>query len=181
MTHWTCPKCACAGCAACIAVCGKCGEADCENCVGCACDHMQETVDSRMVYAGPAGGSKPVMHFLDACSDPRRILDADGRTTTAYSYKPDLLGEQRDYLYSGIGPAMVGLVVRDLARLGHSIIESTGRDRSRNHRIIGVGIGHDDAEFAETGRSHAAYEESAARWGGPWWEQPGGGAKHFAA
>lgn len=40
---------------------------------------------------------------------------------------------------------------------------------SWNHRVIGVGGGHSDAEFAETGRSHVAWIEND-RASGPWWE-----------
>lgn len=62
----------------------------------------------------------------------------------------------------------VDYFVRDLERYGHSI--TTVGTRPSNHRMIGVGIGHDDAEFAESGRSMAAYYENGEAFGGRWWE-----------
>lgn len=43
---------------------------------------------------------------------------------------------------------------------GYAIGETNPSDRSWNHRVIGVGVGHDDAAFAEVGDSMAAYYEN---------------------
>jgi hypothetical protein len=100
---------------------------------------------------------------------PRRIRDAEGHSTTIYSYT-EIPGEpgREHALFSGIGPATLGLFTRDIEHDGHAIIENTSRDRKPwNHRIIGVGIGHDDAEFTECGRSMTAYDESGEAFDSP--------------
>lgn len=50
---------------------------------------------------------------------------------------------------------------------GYLITENT-RNRPWRHRVIGCGVGHDDADFAEVGRSMAAYYENGEAWGGSW-------------
>lgn len=52
---------------------------------------------------------------------------------------------------------------------GYAIVERNW-PRPINHRMIGVGVGHDDADFAEVGRSMAAYYENGDAHGGRWWE-----------
>jgi hypothetical protein len=54
-----------------------------------------------------------------------------------------------------------------------------------NHYVIGVGVGHQDADFAERGDSMAAYYENGEAFGGRWWEPspysyPTGARKVFA-
>lgn len=40
-----------------------------------------------------------------------------------------------------------------------------------NHHVAGYGVQHDDAQFAETGRSMAAYYENGDHWDGlKWWD-----------
>lgn len=58
--------------------------------------------------------------------------------------------------------------VRTLRRDG-AVIVIDDNHRPWNHHVIGVGVGHDDADFAETGRSYAAYLEND-RQDGPWWD-----------
>ena len=119
------------------------------------------------------------MNWLEAHDTPR-ILDAEDHATTIYSYKFSRCEPRGRALFSGIGPATLGHFTYELDREGHAIIENTARPhRPWNHRIIGVGIGHDDAEFAECGRSMAAYHESGEAWGGHWWDNPGQALKHF--
>lgn len=51
-------------------------------------------------------------------------------------------------------------------------ITETG-DKPWNHHMIGVGVGHDDARFAESGGtegSMAAYYENGEAFAGRWWE-----------
>lgn len=82
---------------------------------------------------------------------------------------------------SGISPADPSHYVRDLDRRGHAI--TTVGSRPSNHHVIGVGMGHDDAEFAEAGRSMAAYYENGEAYRGRWWEDDhpvfGIGPKHY--
>lgn len=54
-----------------------------------------------------------------------------------------------------------------------------------NHYVIGVGIGHQDADFAERGDSMAAYYENGDAYDGHWWEPsklsfPTGARKTYA-
>lgn len=58
-----------------------------------------------------------------------------------------------------------------IARYGHAVVDDS-RSRPTNHRIIGVGVGHDDARWAESRfeeGSMAAYYENGAAIDGPWW------------
>ena len=76
-----------------------------------------------------------------------------------------------DGLFSGVGCNRLDDQVKEFARNvdrdGHAITSvGTG---PWNHHVIGVGVGHDDAEFAERGRSMAAYYENE-RPEGPWWD-----------
>lgn len=78
-----------------------------------------------------------------------------------WSHKPD--GG-----YSGLsGGDPVDYWVADLDRYGHSITEAG--PRPVNHHVIGYGVCHDDALFAEAGRSMAAYYENESE-RGRWWE-----------
>jgi hypothetical protein len=53
---------------------------------------------------------------------------------------------------------------------GFAIIERSW-PRPTHHRLIGSGVGHDDAQFAEIGRSMAAYYENGEAFEGlRWWE-----------
>ncbi len=120
-----------------------------------------------------------MISYLDALGAPR-VLDARSQVTTIYSYHPIASEPGRSQmLYSGLGPATTGLITRYIERDGHAIIENTGRNRTWNHRAGGIGITHDDARFAESGCSMAAWHESPAAWQGPWWQAPGGGLRHF--
>lgn len=112
---------------------------------------------------------------------------------TIWSYKPlEWTGERRgnvhvngqDFLYSGIGTAEEEVNVENwiyaVLETGHAITVPYDFWKPWNHHIIGCGVGHDDAEFAETGRSMAAYYENEDPWGGRWWESPyGAGRKYY--
>ena len=65
-----------------------------------------------------------------------------------------------------------------------SVITKVGYP-SANHYVIGVGIGHNDADFADQGRSMAAWYENGEAFDGRWWEPstlsfPTGARKVFA-
>jgi hypothetical protein len=60
---------------------------------------------------------------------------------------------------------------RNIEQFGHAIvIDDDRRERSWNHRIIGVGVGHDDARWAESrfgdGSMAAYYENDDKCFGG---------------
>lgn len=86
-------------------------------------------------------------------------------TVTVWSYHAD--GRPA---MSGISPGDVDEALRRLERDGHFILTDGRYQRPSNHHVIGSGIGHDDAEFAESGRSMAAYYENGEAHGGRWWE-----------
>lgn len=112
---------------------------------------------------------------------------------TVWSYKPIglqdpakgniHLSDGRDFLYSGIGCANLDVNVHDwlyaFSTFGHAITVPYDYWRPWNHHVIGCGVGHDDAEFAETGRSMAAYYENGEAWGGRWWESPKNTARKY--
>ena len=94
---------------------------------------------------------------------------------TVCSYKWGIGNPSRkaDTHFSGISHSgdMVKEVVRDLVQYGHVVVETDSTGRSWNHHVIGVGVGHDDAHFAEVGSSMAAYYENGESWDGKrWWE-----------
>ena len=106
--------------------------------------------------------------------DTRYIRGADGHTATVWQYTPQPGQHIRAASLAhgtpshGISPGTVGLWADAMERYGHAILR--GSDRPWNHHVIGCGVGHDDAEFAETGCSMAAYYDSGEAFGGPWWE-----------
>jgi hypothetical protein len=69
---------------------------------------------------------------------------------------------------SGLSPAGPQEWVDQIQRVGHAITE-VGQ-RPSNHHVIGVGVGHNDAAFAEAGRSMAAYYENEGGIDGRWWD-----------
>jgi hypothetical protein len=83
-----------------------------------------------------------------------------------------------------------GLEGSDIARAAQLLkdegaVITTAGWRPANHYVIGVGIGHQDADFAERGDSMAAYYENGEAFGGRWWEPspytfPTGARKVFA-
>lgn len=79
---------------------------------------------------------------------------------------------RRDGGLGGISPADEREFVRSLTDHGHAIVTSSESsfDRSWNHRIIGTGVGHDDAKFCESGESMAAYYENGDAWDGRWFD-----------
>lgn len=86
-------------------------------------------------------------------------------TVTVWNYL------RRDGGLGGISPADHREFARSIADHGHAITTDESRfDSSWNHRIIGVGVGHDDAEFCESGQSMAAYYENGDDYQGRWWE-----------
>lgn len=85
--------------------------------------------------------------------------------------------------YIGHGNGLLGGAVdfeaeaaRRLRRNGCLVTEGP-QERSWNHHVIGVGIGHDDARFAETGASMAAYVENEASI--RWWDADSSSRKHY--
>lgn len=53
--------------------------------------------------------------------------------------------------------AEFGKVIREH---GFAVVETDALDRSWNHRVVGVGVNHVDADFAERGQSMAAWYEN---------------------
>ena len=53
---------------------------------------------------------------------------------------------------------------RTLRDVGY-VITRGAQSRPWNHHVIGVGVQHDDAEFAEVGRSQAAFYENGEAFG----------------
>lgn len=70
--------------------------------------------------------------------------------------------------WSGMSPADEAEFVAQITRHGNATTDNGYRPT--NHFIVGVGVGHDDARFAETGSSMAAYYENGDAFGGRWWE-----------
>ena len=65
----------------------------------------------------------------------------------------------------------VARFVEEIERKGHATVEPIAFAKPWNHRVAGVGVGHNDAEFAETGRSMAAYYENGESiTGRRWWD-----------
>lgn len=85
--------------------------------------------------------------------------------------------------FGGISPANDREWTRAVARDGHAITTDSSHRTITNHRIAGVGIGHDDASFCEAGTSEAAYVENGEAFGGRWWEDTESpfsvGVKHY--
>jgi hypothetical protein len=106
----------------------------------------------------------------DTWRDERWIADAAGHAVTVWSYKP-ADGERitAGTLFSGIAPGSVGYWADAIETYGHAITEISG-SKPWAHNVIGCGVGHNDAEFCESGRSMAAYYESGEAYGGTWWE-----------
>ena len=108
-----------------------------------------------------------------------RIECAHGSAVTLWTYSiagdfagSEHLGERiadGKALYSGSSPGTVGQFAYDLARRGHVVTQCRCHVPT-NHRVIGAGVGHDDAQFAESGVSMGAYYESGEAFGGAWWE-----------
>ena len=118
-----------------------------------------------------------------AYADKRYLYDHAGQIVTVWSYKPRegrriADGHADNAGLSGIGPGTAGLFADAIARHGHAITDVSG-SRPANHHVIGCGIGHDDAQFAEAGISMAAYYESGDAFGGHWWDLPAGLGRHF--
>ena len=114
-----------------------------------------------------------------AWDDQRWIKNAAGDAVTVWTYKPED-GERIDEhsLFSGIGPGNVSQFAYAIQEQGHAIM-SVSWDKPWHHHVVGCGVGHDDAEFAESGRSMAAYYESGDGWGGPWWTAGGSGRDYY--
>lgn len=94
-------------------------------------------------------------------------------TTTPTAPAPIItVWTHHDGSFGGISPVDHEEATRRLERDGHAIVTDSRYDRPSNHRIVGVGVGHDDALFCETrGRdSMAAYYENGDAFGGRWWE-----------
>ena len=110
----------------------------------------------------------------DTWADDRIIRDSAGHAVTVWSYKPEPGEHIRARSlgcgthFSGTSPGNVALFADAVDRYGHAILRGT--DRPGHHYVAGCGVGHDDAEFAETGTSMAAYYDSGEAFGGPWWE-----------
>jgi hypothetical protein len=76
---------------------------------------------------------------------------------------------------SGVSASHEGWAEKEFAYTiehhGYVVVE-TGR-RPIHHNMVGVGVGHNDARFAEDGKSMAAYYENGEAFGGRWWENRG--------
>jgi hypothetical protein len=85
--------------------------------------------------------------------------------------------------FGGISPSGEREFVDAIERHGHAIVRDSSHREPVNHRIAGVGLGHDDALFCEAGTSHAAFVENGEAFGGRWWEDTdspfSNGVKHF--
>lgn len=98
------------------------------------------------------------------------VLAPHAPIVTVWSHK-DL--DEAQPRFSGMsGGCPVAETIRQLATEGHAILTDSRRHRPTNHHIIGYGVSHDDASFAETGgrTSMAVYYENGAAFGGAWWE-----------
>lgn len=116
-------------------------------------------------------------------------------TTTTYRPNPTVgsyrthdfdgaLRERSEWSWSGTHSGdedrTIAELVRSLERHGHATTEGSIASRPSNHHIIGLGVGHDDAEFAEVGRSMAAYYENGdALDGRRWWDEVPYGARRY--
>lgn len=60
--------------------------------------------------------------------------------------------------------------VADLCRYGHAMVIDAHRGYSDSRGVWDARVAHDDAAFAEVGRSQAAYYENGEAFGGRWWE-----------
>jgi hypothetical protein len=118
--------------------------------------------------------------------DTRWISDSAGHTVTVWSYKPRdgqhiLSPSASDSTpFSGTGPGSVGLFTDAISRHGHAILDSAG-SRPWHHHVAGCGVGHDDAQFAESGVSMAAYYESGEAYGGYWWDKRSSARRQYLA
>lgn len=84
---------------------------------------------------------------------------------TSWTYGPREAGQRReDASFAGISPANAERVAYDLRRDGHAILTDDRTSRPWHHNVAGCGVGHNDAEFAEAGRSMAAYYENDSTW-----------------
>ena len=74
---------------------------------------------------------------------------------------------------SGVSSSAEGWAFREfeqrLTRDGYVIVERSW-PRPTHHTLAGCGVGHDDADFAEIGRSMAAWYENGGDPDGRWWE-----------
>lgn len=107
-------------------------------------------------------------------------LEADGILRVLPTPIITVWANHADGGYSGISPANDREWLRTLEREGHAITTDSRHWGPTNHRIAGIGVGHDDARFAETGGregSMAAYYENGDAFGGRWWEDTD---RHFS-
>lgn len=97
-------------------------------------------------------------------------------TTTALDRDDYVGGITVGGLRSGTSPAGAYEFVFHLVRHGYSITQRYA-SRPTNHRIIGCGVGHDDAQFCEErqgsgyGSMAAYYENGEAFRGERWWDE----------
>lgn len=92
-------------------------------------------------------------------------------TTTTTKFVSITVGAIKDReRWSGISPGTDRDFVDNIERHGHATTQTNRDRRPINHYLIGCGVGHDDAEFSEYGRSMAAYYENGEAYGGRWWE-----------
>ena len=92
--------------------------------------------------------------------------------TTTPTYRSFTVGDSRGGgTFCGRFDHDVEKFSRTITERGH-VVTYDGQSTPWNHHVIGVGVGHDDAAFAETGRSMAAYYENGEASQGRWWDIP---------
>jgi len=99
--------------------------------------------------------------------------------TATPTYRPYTLGDHGGGVFTARLEEDLRNFKRMLEREGFVIGEDTRGNRPWNHRVIGFGVGHDDADFAETGRSMAAYYENGEAYGGERWWHTGAFSKRY--
>lgn len=70
------------------------------------------------------------------------------------------VGDNRSSLGTYNVNALLVEFTRRVEAEGYAITKDYRGSEPWNHRVIGVGVGHEDARFAETGQSMAAYYEN---------------------
>lgn len=80
---------------------------------------------------------------------------------------------------SGVSPGSEREWIDCVERYGHAITVPWSAPTPMNHHMIGVGVGHDDARWAESrfieGSMAAYYENGEAFGGARWWDETDGG------
>ena len=99
--------------------------------------------------------------------------------TETPTYRPFSIGDHQGSVFTARIEDDLKSFKRTLETKGYVKAEDTLTPRPWNHRVIGVGVGHDDADFAEIGRSMAAYYENGEAFDGKRWWDDDAFARHY--